>query len=138
MGNFGHPRKVTAVVLSAVVLAACSDVPPPACPAGLAPMTRAELFFGWDMPGGAQVSEQAWQGFVNQEIAPRFPDGFTVQDGWGQWKGKDGVVREPARIMIVVFAGRPDGKLQDIREAYKRRFHQESVLYVEQPVCAGF
>ena len=47
---------------------------------------------------------------------PKFPDGFTVIEGTGQWKGRSGVV-----------AGE-----------YKRRFRQEAVLRERSPACARF
>ncbi len=140
MGNMCSLRKASAVVLLGAVLAGCASVVPPACPAGLKNMTQAELFFGRDIAGGGRVGDEDWQHFVAQEITPRFPDGFTVQDGAGQWKGAQGIVQETSKRVTVVLSGAPDeqSRLMAVRESYKRRFHQDSVLVTEERVCAGF
>lgn len=133
-----RPQMITGVFAAVVLLAGCADIASSACPAGMAHMVRAELFFGLSIPGGGQVSDEAWQSFVAHEITPRFPDGFTVQNGLGVWKGSKGPVAEDSRIVTVVSPHLSEAELDAIRQAYKRRFHQDSVLKVEQPVCAGF
>ena len=112
----------------------------PVCPAGTRPMTQTELFFGRDIAGGAVVGEADWRRFADEEITPRFPDGLTVEDAYGQWKGRDGaVVRERSKRVTIVLAGAPGeaAKLEAVREAYKRLFHQESVMLVEYQVCGS-
>jgi hypothetical protein len=103
-------------------------------------MTSAELTFGLSIPGGGMVSEIDWQRFVDAEITPRFPDGLTITDAKGQWKDRSGIVREPSKRLLVVVAGKSAdaAKLEAIRAAYRARFHQESVLLVETPVCGSF
>ncbi len=32
------------------------------------------------------VSDEAWQAFVESDVTPRFPDGFTFLNGHGAWK----------------------------------------------------
>jgi len=39
----------------------------------------------------ATVSEEDWQRFLNVEVTPRFPDGLTVYDVYGQYRGSDGL-----------------------------------------------
>lgn len=101
-------------------------------------MTEAEFFFGRGIAGGGQVSDEEWARFLDEEITPRFPDGFTVQDASGQWKDANGITREASKRMTIVFSSDKQAALNAIREAYKRRFHQDSVLLSEQRVCAGF
>jgi hypothetical protein len=50
------------------------------------------------------------------------------------------IVREPSKQLLIVTRdiSADESKLNVIRDAYKRRFNQESVLLVETPVCAGF
>src|SRR5512135_2693629 len=101
-----------------------------ACPVGLRPATTAELFFGRDVGEELGVSDADWREFVDQEISPRFPNGLTVADVFGQWQGPKGAfVREPAKALFVVLSGAPSeqGQLADIRAAYRTRFHQDSV-----------
>lgn len=125
----------------AVLLAgACSNFVPQSCPAGLKPMTKAELFFGRDIAGTATVSDADWNSFLDTEVTPRFPGGLTVEDASGQWKGEHRIVREQSKRLTLVLAGASDdeAKLAAIRAAYKQRFRQESVLVLEAPACGAF
>ena len=57
----------------------CSNIP-------LAkPVTRTELFFGLLKPNGTEVNDAEFQQFLDREVTPRFPDGFTVISGQGQF-----------------------------------------------------
>ena len=111
------------------------------CPGGLKPVTTAELVFGRNIGAAPGVSEADWQAFVAAEVTPRFPDGLTVIDAAGQWRGVGGVVvAEPSKTLLLVLKGEPDERLRidAIRAGYKARFHQESVLLIERPACVGF
>lgn len=114
-----------------VALGGCAGPGDAACPSGLQPMTMAELYFGRSVPDGGSVSDAEW---------PRFPDGLTVEDASGQWKGNAGVVREGAKHLIVMLAGTPGdrAKLDAIRAAYRTRFRQDSVLVFETRGCGAF
>jgi hypothetical protein len=120
--------------------AGCAPWTSSSCQAGLKPMSQAELFFGRAIPGGGQVGDDDWRRFVDEEITPRFPDGLTVQDAAGQWKDKDGIVREQSKRLTLVLSGAEDdqSKLEAIRIAYRKRFHQEAVLLLENKVCGAF
>jgi hypothetical protein len=107
----------------------------PVCSAGLSPLVEAQLFFG-----GSIAAEQ-WRAFMDQEITPRFPDGFTVLVTQGQWRNRDGTIsRETGHELLIVMMRSQTGEesLNRVRDAYKRRFMQESVLLAEATVCAGF
>ena len=111
------------------------------CSGGLKPVTTAELVFGRNIGGATGVSDADWQAFLDAEVTPRFPDGLTVADAAGQWRGVNGVVvAEPSKTLLLVLKGDPDerAKIDAIRTAYKARFHQESVLLIERPACVGF
>ncbi len=104
-------------------------------------MTEAELFFGRDVAGRPSVGDEDWRKFLDEEITPRFPDGLTVEDAAGQWKGAGGVVaREASKHLTIVLAGTADeaAKLNAIRDSYKRRFRQDSVLLLETQSCGSF
>lgn len=104
-------------------------------------MTSAELIFGRDIAGGGFVGDADWAAFLDKEVTPRFPDGFSVFDAQGQWRGNSGViVREPSKALLIVLKGTSDeqAKLQAIRLAYKAQFKQESVLLIEHKECAAF
>lgn len=111
------------------------------CPDGLRPVTTAELVFGRNIGAAPGVSDADWQAFVDTEVTPRFPDGLTVADAAGQWRGVGGVVvAEPSKTLLLVLKGEPDerAKIDAVRAAYRARFRQESVLLIERPACVGF
>lgn len=111
------------------------------CTGGLMPMTEARLFFGDQIAGSGMVNAAQWQQFVDSEVTPRFPDGFTVLATTGQWRRPDGMIaRETGHELVIVFAPgvATAPKLDEIRAAYKKRFMQESVLLAESPACTGF
>ena len=104
-------------------------------------MMAAEMFFGRS-DGGRLVSERDFSGFLAAEITPRFPEGFTVLDGRGQWRdGERGtIVREASKLVKIIFADDAQSRadLDAIAARYKLEFHQQSVLISLQPSCAAF
>ena len=124
----------------ALLLPACTGTAP-VCSASLSRMMEAQVFFGDNIGGGVVVTADQWQEFMDSEVTPRFPAGFTVVATAGQWRRADGgITRESSHELVIVFARTvaEENKLNDIRSAYMRRFMQESVLLAEAPVCAGF
>jgi hypothetical protein len=90
------------------------------------------LYFGLNMPSG-QVSAGQWDAFLSEEVTPRFPDGLTVLDGQGQWKGGSGSVeKEPSKVLELDHpdTSKADAAIAEIVAAYKVRFHQQSVMTV--------
>jgi hypothetical protein len=119
-------------------LAGCAQLDPRSCRAGLAPVQRVDLYFGRAMAGGGVVTDEDWQRFVDQKITPRFPDGLTVTDVAGQWRGQSGVMREPAKHVTIIISTNEATRLDAIRADYRAQFHQESVLLLEAPACGAF
>ena len=134
-------RRATAVVLL-LLAAGCAGGPTSLdAPAGTQAVVRSELVFGRLKPDGSVVTDPEWRAFVEGEVTPRFPDGFTVQDVLGQYRGRDGrIITEPSKILLIVHGAdaRPRAAIQEIRDAYRRLFQQESVLLIESPARAGF
>ena len=65
---------------------------------------RTELYFGRNIPSGGTVSDADWQKFVDEVVTPRFPDGLTVLDADGQWRGKDGsIAREESKVIVLLY-----------------------------------
>ena len=111
------------------------------CPPGQEHLRTAQLFFGRNVGGKPGVSQAAFQKFVDEEITPRFPDGLTVMDGGGQWRGSENqLIREAAKVVLIVLPKRGDTtqRIDAVRSAYKTRFDQESVLLVTQAACVSF
>lgn len=131
------------IVPTVVVLATASPAwaDTPRCPAGTDRLGEVRLFFGRSQGGVEVVTEKAWRTFLAEEITPRFPDGLTVLDAAGQWRGASGTIeRERTKLVIILADGEESGmRLTDeIMEAYKRAFGQESVLRTITPSCASF
>lgn len=140
-------RALGALVLS-FALAGCAtapalapDAPGPACPTGQEARRTAQLFFGRDVAERATVSEADFRKFVDEELTPRFPDGLTILDGGGQWRGDENLlIREAAKVVLIVLPkghGVP-GRIEAVRNAYKARFRQDSVLLITQAACVSF
>lgn len=112
----------------------------PACTLPSRELVRRELVFGTARPHEDPISENEWQSFLDSVVTPRFPDGFTVLSGLGQWRGQDGLTREQSRILVVWHDRSPDrdGDIDAIRAAYKARFDQESVLRIDSVSCVSF
>jgi hypothetical protein len=97
---------------------------------------RTELYFGRNIPTGGRVSESDWQKFVDEVVTPRFPDGLTVLDADGQWRGKDGsIAREESKVIVLLYPRKArkvmNTKIEEIRAEYKRRFAQEAVMRID-------
>ncbi|HEX6125895.1 MAG TPA: DUF3574 domain-containing protein [Pyrinomonadaceae bacterium] len=97
---------------------------------------RTELYFGLTKPDKSTLTDVEWSLFVDEVITPRFPDGFTIVDGRGQWRNREGVIsKEYSKVFIVVYSRKERGpvgkKIDEIRDEYKKRFDQESVLRVD-------
>lgn len=130
---------VVSTILAVLVIGHTSVVSPAQrCHAGTVAGVRAELLFGRNTGNTLSVSRDQFQGFLDSEVTPRFPEGFTVFDTSGQWHGgaSAGVVREPSYALMIVLreASRADA-LGLIIDAYKRRFNQQSVLMSVAPTC---
>jgi hypothetical protein len=125
-------RSFLALVLLAT--SACASLP------GATPtLLRTELLFGLSRPGGDVVTDAQWQEFVDRNIAPRFPAGFTVVDASGHYLSHDRTpVRERSKILILVYPSSPeaDAAVEHISADYKKLFEQEEVLRVTIPVSS--
>jgi Protein of unknown function (DUF3574) len=111
-----------------------------ACAAAGTSYTRTTLYFGLARPAGT-ISSREWKAFVRDEITSRFPQGFTIWEAHGQWRGADGKIsRERAKVLLLVHANTATAReaLVSLVESYKRRFQQESVLWETASVCAAF
>lgn len=94
---------------------------------------RTELYFGSARTDGSRVSDRELADFLDQEVTPRFPAGLTAIEAHGQFRK----IKEKSVLLIVFYpmnqAG-VDARLQEIREAYRRRFRQDSVLRADAVV----
>jgi hypothetical protein len=102
----------------------------------------AQLLFGRNIRDRLGVSAAQWARFVDREISPRFPDGLTVLDAAGEWRDttRKTIVHEPSKVVEIVLPGKDDDgeRLDAIAEAYKKRFHQQSIGVVIRDACVSF
>jgi hypothetical protein len=131
-----------AVMLGCVPAAAqgAAAISGPACRAGSTAMVRTELIFGTERAQLPAVTKAQWRRFVDREVARRFPGGFTLLDGSGEWRGSRGIVRENAHVLIVWhrMAAEQDASIEALRALYKARFRQDAVARMDSFGCAAF
>lgn len=135
------------LVLAAIVLAAASCRPAGAtsaavqCAIGDTALVRDVVYFGRNTPGGAELSDSAWQEYVDDVLTPRFPAGLTIWDAAGQWRGAGGrVERERSKVLSLLHPGdaRSQALVAEAVGEYKRRFAQEAVLRERVTTCSRF
>ncbi|MFZ3283982.1 DUF3574 domain-containing protein [Pseudomonas sp.] len=105
---------------------------------------RTELYFSVGSIDGKEgaVSPARWREFLDKEVTPRFPDGFSVLDAYGQWRDKG--AKEPERLStkVIVILHEDSAKngvsIEAIRLAYKRITGDLSVLRLSQPAQVSF
>ena len=110
------------------------------CPPGTEQFAEYRLFFGRSQGTVEVVSEEAWRAFLADEVTPRFPDGLTVLDAAGQWRGDSGaIVRERTKLLLILAPPGADAmqRTDEIADAYKRAFGQSNVLRVVAQACAS-
>lgn len=110
------------------------------CRPPLKPAVSVELYFGRSKPDGGEVSDGEWEDFLVTEVTPRFPDGLSVADVTGQYRGSSGraVIERSKHLHVVVFdAPTHLARIAEIIDLYRRRFRQESVLRTERSLCAA-
>ncbi len=112
---------------------------------GSEPWVQTELYFGRGTDDtDSEITDEQWQDFLDTEVTPRFPDGLTVLDGYGQFLNSSGVIASEDSTVLIILApmdptGETSAQLDEIRDAYRVAFDQESVLRTDTyPVCTAF
>ena len=97
-------------------------------------LIRTELYF-------AAIPLPEWDAFLEKEVTPRFPDGLSWFDVQGQWLGKSGrVVKLPSRVLVIIHSPTPekDRSVDEIRDAFKTKYRQQSVLRASFAASTSF
>jgi hypothetical protein len=126
-------------LLAAIVTAGCVTSGSVACRPDETRLVSETLYLGTATPDGA-VDAAEWTRFLEQSVTPRFPEGLTVWQASGQWRGADGkIVEEPSHVLNLVHAGdaASERKVEEIASEYKSSFRQEAVLRTRGVVCAS-
>lgn len=116
----------------------------PAHPAATQGWVDTKLYFGLgpaDQPDKG-VSESRWREFLDREVTPRFSDGLSVEDIYGQWQGKNQTSPERIRTKCLII-DYPDtqpnrDKIEAIRAAWKKMTGDQSVMRVTVPADVSF
>lgn len=125
-------------------LTACASLAPlpikPGDPSACGERRLDRVLFGMNSPSGP-VTDGQWQAFLAEVVTPRFPDGLTIYQAQGQWRGASGEIeREDSRAIDLVHTDSAAGRQRvvEIADEYKRRFQQEAVLVISLPTRACF
>jgi hypothetical protein len=136
-----HPSAAPAPAPVAAAPALTGD---PAHPGRTQGWVDTKLYFGLGPAEDASkgVSEAAWREFLDKEVTPRFPDGLSVIDVYGQWLSKGAATPERLRSKLLVI-DYPDNqenrdKIAAIRGAWKQKTGDQSVLMVTEPADVSF
>jgi Protein of unknown function (DUF3574) len=111
---------------------------------GSAHWLRSELYFGFGPVDGTDdgALETRWRSFLDREVTPRFPDGLTVYDAYGQWRKRGTTVpgRLRTKVLVILYEDTPSnrGAIDAIRVAYKAATHDQSVLLATERVEVSF
>ncbi len=103
-----------------------------------------KLFFGLgpaDHPEQG-ISEAEWRAFLDKNVTPRFPDGLSVVDLYGQWQGKNESAPERlhTKMLLILYQDRAENraKIDAIRAAWKQKTGDQSVLRVTEAADVSF
>jgi hypothetical protein len=105
---------------------------------------RCELYFGIGTFGAPDdgVGEMRWLAFLDREVTPRFPDGLTVLDAYGQWRGRpnEAPSRLRSKMLIILCEDTQANRasIDAIRTAFKAATHDKSVLLATERVDVSF
>ncbi|RZA34837.1 MAG: DUF3574 domain-containing protein [Lysobacteraceae bacterium] len=110
---------------------------------------RSELYFGVgketgpaDRPQAESISEAQWRAFLDKEVTPRFPDGLTVFDAYGQWlfRGAKEPNRLGTKVLVILHEDTParTADIEAIRLAWKQATKHQSVLWSKQAAEVSF
>jgi hypothetical protein len=88
------------------------------------------------------ISEARWREFLDREVTPRFPDGLSVLDIYGQWQGKNQTTPERLHTKCLVIDyqdSQPNrDKIEAIRAAWKKMTGDQSIMRVTVPADVSF
>lgn len=88
------------------------------------------------------ISEAEWRRFLDREVTPRFPEGLSVADVYGQWQGKNQATPERLRskMLIIDYSDTAENraKVDAIRAAWKLKTGDQSVMRVTEPADVSF
>lgn len=139
-------RNARVICLAALLAGCTAALPPPQAgpcpPTRGAPMLAFELFFGRSIQGQSEVSDSAWEDFLNTTVTRNLPNGYTVFDGTGAWlnPASKSTVHERTKVLLAALPDTPANAaaIERVRQAYAAQYHQVLVGMMVTPVCGAF
>jgi len=116
-------------------------------PAEVGGWVRSELYFGVgeeanETAGQPVLGEAEWRAFLDAEVTPRFPDGLSVFDAYGQWlfRGNSEPNRLASKVLVILHENTAQRRndIEAIRLAWKQASGHQSVLWSFSPVDVSF
>src|SRR5690606_31350664 len=132
-------RRAALLAVLLILMAAPFTMQPAEAQAETIDATQTTLYFGLRTDDGAGVSEQAWARFLAETVTPRFPDGLTVLEAYGQSDrhGDEGtVVGQLTRVLIVVHpdTDAANASVAEIKAAWREQFPGAGLFHTEADV----
>ena len=137
-------RAVLIILIATTAFAnlGCDAIFDKGCPKDTERWIEYQLFMGLSAPDSDVVDDTEWETFLADTVTPRFPDGLTVLDGDGQWRGSDGRIQKEASKLLLILSPADDEdadeRIEQVSNQYKSRFEQESVLKTVSKTCVSF
>ena len=105
-------------------------------------MMETGLYFGQSKPDGSMITQEEWDNFKATQIARIFKEGSTTETATGSWYDpvSHKLISEPTYIVTYYHKKSPFISMQidSLRNLYKSRFQQQSVLRVDKKIKASF
>ncbi len=116
------------------------------CPEGMSPWVTFNIYFGrGDRDNPEAISEENWKEFLKEVITPRFPDGLTVIDVYGQQydPAVNKVFSEKTKLLNVLVPYEAlesaTSRVSEIEREYLEHFSEQGGIFLTSiPVsCVG-
>ena len=133
---------ITLIATAAFAGLGCDAIFDKGCPDDTERWIEFQLYMGRGGPDGEVVDDAEWDDFLADAVTARFPDGLTVLDGKGQWRGSDDVIQKESSKVLIILAPSDDedaeALIEEVIDEYKLEFDQESVLKTVGKTCVAF
>jgi len=143
-------RSATLLALLTLLLAGCQtpspsfeQIPPNTAPVAVCGageiMMQTTLWFGMNKPDGSTISALEWQQFIDNDVTPRFKEGLSVSDVQRPGEHAKRATDHSKTLMLIHNPDRiSSDSINTLRDIYKKRFDQQSVMRVDSLVCVAF
>ena len=105
-------------------------------------MIQTDLYFGQSKPDGSMITKAEWDDFHETQIARIFKEGSTTTTVTGNWKDpvSHKLITEPTYVVTYYHKKSPQvsKQIDSLRNIYKNKFQQQSVLRVDKRSKVSF